>query len=316
MCRDETHSKHFIASICKTSHRSKHQLKRKTNISFDEILLNQYQQLSIYSVRCQKISFRRTVRIRALTEPWNCTLLDEKGKKQYSIHFTYADKDMEKLQCYLGTFYISIPGWLKREHTFFAQLLTLFCFSHDVLLVLQCSCSAESCWNSYQSAGDKAHTGQICSNNEEPSKPRIPPPPLHNTNNIIIKTIHLQLKPHLPPLQPLSCCTWPWGAPHSSVQCHGSEGGGRFSNGVFELPQINISSKHYRLIFTQSSGWRAGRGWSPMRARPTSAGGQQRELGLGVDSKEAHLCGWVTLSIWFWLQLRGLCHQLHCKCRR
>ena len=70
---------------------------------------------SIYSgVRCQKISFRRTVRIRALTEPWNCTLLDEKGKKQYSIHFTCADKDMEKLQCYLGTFYIRIHGWLKR----------------------------------------------------------------------------------------------------------------------------------------------------------------------------------------------------------
>ena len=74
ICWDETHSKHFIASICKTSHRSTNQLKRKTNISFNEILLNQYQQLSIYSVRCQKISFRRTVRIRALTKPSNCTL--------------------------------------------------------------------------------------------------------------------------------------------------------------------------------------------------------------------------------------------------
>ena len=113
----------------------------------------------------------------------------------------------------------------------FAQLLTLFCLSHDALLVLQCSCSAESCWNSYQSAGDKAHTGRICSNNEEPSKPRIPPPPLHNINNII-KTVHLQLGTLLPPLQPLSCSAWPWRAPHSSVQCHGSKGGGRFSNGV------------------------------------------------------------------------------------
>ena len=164
----------------------------------------------------------------------------------------------------LGTFYIyiRIPGWLKREQTVFAQLLKLFCFSHNVLLVSQCSCSAESsCWNSYQSAGDKAHTGQICSNNEDFSKPRIPPPPLHNTNNIIIKTVHLQLKPLLPPIQPLSCSAWPWGAPRSSVQCHCSGEGGRFSNGVLKLPQIDIdNSKHYRLVFTRSSGWRAGRG--------------------------------------------------------
>ena len=41
-------SKHFIASICKTSHRSKNQLKRKTNISFNEILLNQYQQKHLF----------------------------------------------------------------------------------------------------------------------------------------------------------------------------------------------------------------------------------------------------------------------------
>ena len=155
-----------------------------------------------------------------------------------------ADKDIRKLQCYLGTFYIyiRIPGWLKREQTVFAQLLSLFCFSHNVLLVLQCSCSAESCWSSYQSAGDKAHTGQICSNNEEPSKPRIPPPPPLHNNMLIIKTVHLQLKPLLPPLQLLSCSAWPWRAPHSSVQCHGSEGGGRLSNGVFELPQIEINS--------------------------------------------------------------------------
>ena len=59
----------FIASICKTSHRSKNQLKRKTNISFNEALLNQLQ-----------------------------------GKKQYSINVTCADKHIEKLQCYLGTF--------------------------------------------------------------------------------------------------------------------------------------------------------------------------------------------------------------------
>ena len=168
----------------------------------------------------------------------------------------------------------------------------LFYFSHNVLFVLQCSCSAERCWNSYQSAGDKAHTGRICSNNEEHSKPRIPPPPLHNINNII-KTVHLQLGTLLPPLQPLSCSAWPWRAPHSSVQCHGSKGGGRFSNGVWKLPQIDINSKDYRLVFTQSSGWLAGRGWSPMRARRTSAGGQQTELGLG----EAHLCGIVNLIL-------------------
>ena len=46
-------------SICKTSHRSKNQLKRKTNTSFNEILLNQYQQKHLFWWWGQKISFRR-----------------------------------------------------------------------------------------------------------------------------------------------------------------------------------------------------------------------------------------------------------------
>ena len=75
------------------------------------------------------------------------------------ISYVLTDKDIGKLQCYLGTFYIYKDPWVIEEIT------DSFCPAFDIVLLFSL-CSAclpvqllsWELWDSYQSAGDKAHT--------------------------------------------------------------------------------------------------------------------------------------------------------------